>query len=270
MYLCAVDQFDRLEWIVESAPTWSPKHISDRLLFAVVFFQQAIPASVELLALQVWVVLAVIILWLMRINPDFLVLADCGKTRVETFLVCFSDYLSHGGGLHSKGCDWRLADLKYLCLPLLMCEFKDRYGSIAAAGEQLEARRRPLDPVDWSLVLFMVCNLPPPLLGLLEDGYFVFKWSDSNQVSVLGFGPGYSPDGGLISSLINIVRSELAHLFEVLGISGVNLHESFRVRYCKIAARRRVLEVSLHDSTITMVAFGVASKVSASSTDIFR
>ena len=99
----------------------------------------------------------------------------------------------------------------------------------------------------------VVCNFLPPLLGLLENGDLVLESAHAQQIAVLSGGPGHSPYRRLLSTSTPHVRSELAHLLEALRSPTVDLHETFRIGDCQVAARRRVLIVSLPYPTRTMV-----------------
>lgn len=81
-----------------------------------------------------------------------------------------------------------------------MAEFKN--GNLAITGPciQFETLLGEFHPINWSSMQVVVGYLFPGAAGFLENGHFVPKASNTDQVSVLGIGPGYAPDWPLITT----------------------------------------------------------------------
>ena len=107
----------------------------------------------------------------------------------------------------------------------------------------------------------MVSNFSPVSCRLLENGHFAGQCSEADYIAIFGLCPGDTPNGAFVSTLTNCLRFEFTTFYVCLFLFFVYVDVSFGIGDCQKLPCGRVLEISLNESTFTIVPAGLGSMV---------
>lgn len=152
----------------------------------------------------------------------------------------------HTSFLHSNGVYWQFMSSEHSRTPSIIFNLQQRKRSVTAACKQLWPKliRSPNYLINWGLMTLMRYNLNPLVPFQLEDGNFLWKWSNCNQIPKPWVCPADFPYWG-------VWAFELRMQQKLILVFCVDHHVALWVANCKSCSEMVVLVIDLGYGTST-------------------